>query len=194
MSRMARAGLTTDRLIQAAADLADEIGFANVTVTALARGFGVKDASLYSHIKNAHDLRTGVARLALTELADQVAEALAGRAGRDALLAFANAYRDYAKRHPGRYEASRRGLDPETPAGDAARRHSDLTRALLRGYHLPEPAQTDAIRLLHSTFHGYVTLEAAGLFDHTPREVDASWHGALNALDALLKSWPPEPE
>ncbi len=54
----------------------------------MARRFGVKEASLYSHIKNAHDLKTQVALLALAELADEVAAAIAGRAGKDALVAF----------------------------------------------------------------------------------------------------------
>ncbi|MFD0887244.1 TetR family transcriptional regulator, partial [Streptosporangium algeriense] len=76
---MARAGVTVERLTRAAADLADEIGFESVTVSALARGFGVTDASLYSHIRNVRDLRTRVAILALTELADRAAAALAGR-------------------------------------------------------------------------------------------------------------------
>ena len=38
---MARAGLTVERLVQAAAELADEVGFDNLTVSALARRFGV---------------------------------------------------------------------------------------------------------------------------------------------------------
>ena len=49
---MARAGLTTDRIIAAASDLAHEVGFENVTLSALPRRFGVKDASLYAHIRN----------------------------------------------------------------------------------------------------------------------------------------------
>lgn len=190
---MARAGLTPDRVTLAAADLADEVGFENVTVSALARHFGVKDASLYSHIRNARDLRSRVALLALSELADRAAAALAGRAGRDALVAFATTYRDYARAHPGRYAATQQEL-PELPASTAvARRHADLTRALLRGYDLPEPAQTDALRLLHSTCHGYVTLETAGGFRHHPRDVDASWAAALDALDTALRHWPSTP-
>jgi AcrR family transcriptional regulator len=188
---MARAGLTAERLTQAAAELADEVGFENVTVSALARRFGVTDPSLYSHIKNAQDLRVRVAALALTELADRVAAALAGRAGKDALVSFANAYRTYAKEHPGRYRAMRTELDPETAAAAAARRHSEMTRAILRGYELTEPDQTDAIRLLHSTFHGYVSLETAGGFEHTPRDVEVSWSRTLDALDSLLRNWPP---
>ncbi|MFK3983352.1 TetR/AcrR family transcriptional regulator [Micromonospora sp. NPDC050397] len=188
---MARAGVTAERLTRAAADLADEVGFENVTVSALARSFGVKDASLYSHIRNAQDLRARVAVLALAELADLAAAALAGRAGKDALVAFANAYRDYAKEHPGRYAAMQVELDPETAEASAARRHSDMTRAILRGYQLSEPDQTDAVRLMHSTFHGYVSLERSGGFRHHPRAADASWSRSLDALDFLLANWPP---
>jgi AcrR family transcriptional regulator len=187
---MARAGLTAERLTVAAAELADEVGFDQVTVSALARRFGVKDASLYSHVKSAQDLRVRVAVLALAELADRVAAALAGRAGKDALVAFANAYRDYAKEHPGRYAAAQLQLDAETLAASAARRHADMTRAILRGYALAEPDQTDAIRLLHGTFHGFVSLETAGGFSTHPRDVDASWSRALDALHAALENWP----
>ena len=185
---MARAGLTADRLTQAAAELADEVGFENVTVSALARHFGVKDASLYSHIRNAHDLRVRLAVLALAELADRVSLALAGRSGKDALVAFATAYRTYAREHPGRYAATQMALDPA--ATSAASKHAEMTRAILRGYDLWEPDQTDAVRLLHSTFHGYVSLERAGAFHSHPRGVEASWLRSLDALDSLLRTWP----
>lgn len=187
---MPRVGMTADRLTQAAAELADEIGFDNVTVSALARHFGVKDASLYSHIKNARDLRARVAALALTELADLVAAAMAGRAGKDALFAFANSYRDYAKQHPGRYAAMQQDLDADGPAAAPAHRHADLTRSILHAYQLSKNAQTDAIRLLGATLHGYITLELTGSFRHTPRSADLSWVAALTALHATLINWP----
>lgn len=186
---MARVGMTAERLTRAAADLADEVGFENVTVAALARGFGVKDASLYSHIRNAEDLRVRVALLALAELADRVAAALAGRAGREALVAFAGAYRAYAKEHPGRYAAARLPLDPATAAASAGPRHTEMTRALLRAYDLPEDEETHAVRLLHSTFHGYVSLERTGGFDHSGR-VEESWDRVLDVLDSTLRHWP----
>src|SRR4051794_29460510 len=101
-----RAGLTTERVVRAGAELADEVGFEQATPAALARRVGVKTASLYSHVRNAHDLKTRIALLALEELADRVSAAVAGRAGKDALAAFANAYRDYALEHPGRFAAA----------------------------------------------------------------------------------------
>ncbi|MFI8240201.1 TetR/AcrR family transcriptional regulator [Streptomyces sp. NPDC085866] len=187
---MVRAGLTAERLVRAGAELADEVGFEQVTVSALARRFDVKVASLYSHLKNSQELKTGIALLALEELADRAADALAGRAGKDALQAFANVYRDYAQEHPGRYEAARFRLDPEAAAASAGGRHAQMTRAILRGYDLTEPDQTHAVRLLGSVFHGYVSLESAGGFSHSAPDSQESWTRILDALDALLRNWP----
>lgn len=187
---MARAGLTPDRLARAGAELADEVGFDQVTVSALARRFDVKVASLYSHVKNSQDLKTRIALLALEELADRGATALAGRAGKDALAALANVYRDYAREHPGRYAAARLRLDPATAAASAGARHSGMTRAILRGYDLTEPDQTHAVRLLGSVFHGYVSLELGGGFSHSAPDSQESWTRILDALDALLRNWP----
>lgn len=190
---MARAGLTPQRLTQAGADLADEVGFDQITVSALARHFDVKVASLYSHVKNSHDLKTRIALLALEELADRGTTALAGRAGKDALTALADVYRDYAHEHPGRYAATQLRLTPEAAAASAGTRHAQMTRAILRGYDLKEPAQTHAVRLLGSTFHGYITLELSGAFDHSPPTPQETWPQILQALDTLLRNWPTPP-
>ncbi|MED7948915.1 TetR/AcrR family transcriptional regulator [Streptomyces sp. BE20] len=185
---MARVGLTAERLTLAGAELADEVGFEHVTVSELARRFDVKVASLYSHVRNSHDLKTRIALFALEELADRAADAVAGRAGKDALAAFADAYRDYARQHPGRYDAARFRLDPQTAAASAGVRHARMTRAILRGYDLDEPDQTHAIRMLGSVFHGYVSLEAAGGFSHTAVDPQVSWDWIIDSLDTLLRT------
>jgi len=187
---MARAGLTPERVIAAAADLADTDGFDTVSMSAVARIFGVKDASLYTHVRSLQELRSGVAVLSLAELADQVGAALAGRAGRDALVAFANAYRSYALNHPGRYAATQMQLEPDVAERSAAARHAAMTRAILRGYALNEPDETDAVRLLHSTFHGYVLLERGGGFSRGTRSSSDSWDRALEVLHSTLSNWP----
>ncbi|OUC92294.1 TetR/AcrR family transcriptional regulator [Streptosporangium minutum] len=190
---MARAGLTAERVTEAAADLADAVGFENITVSALARSFGVKDASLYSHVRNLRDLRERVALLAAGELADRIAAAVAGRAGKEAMVAFANAYRNYALAHPGRYAATQAvQLDPAALARSTVyARTIELTHAMLRAYRLAEPDLTDAGRLLRSAFHGYITLEANGGFSHS-RAVQRSWERALDGLHLLLENWPAE--
>lgn len=186
---MARAGLTTDRVVTAAADLADSIGFGEVTISALARGFGVKDASLYSHVKNLADLRTRVALRAAEEFIDRIEAAVAGRAGQDALTAFADAYRTFAVDHPGRYAATQYRVAPEIVAASPAyHRTLHTTSAMLRAYGLTDPALTDAVRLLRSTFHGFATLEAEGGFE-APRPVQTSWERAVEGLHFLLTHW-----
>ncbi|PKV83612.1 TetR/AcrR family transcriptional regulator [Streptomyces sp. TLI_146] len=187
---MGRVGLSTERLTRAGAELADEVGFEQVTVSALARQFDVKVASLYSHVKNSQDLKTRIALLALEELADRGADALAGRAGKDALAALANVYRDYAREHPGRYAAAQLRLTPEAAAASAGGRHAQMIRAILRGYDLSEPDQTHAVRLLGSVFHGYITLELGGGFSHSAPDTQQTWTRILDALDALLRNWP----
>jgi AcrR family transcriptional regulator len=187
---MARAGLTADRLAAAAAELADEVGFDNVSLSALARRFGVKDASLYSHVRNLQDLRTRVALLVGGEMIDRIAAAVAGRAGKDALVAFADAYRAYALEHPGRYAATQIRLDQALVADSPAlRRTADITYGVLRAYGLEEPDLTDAVRLLRSTFHGYCSLESTGAFG-APRDVRESWERAVDALHVALVNWP----
>ncbi|MGA5580125.1 TetR/AcrR family transcriptional regulator [Streptomyces thermodiastaticus] len=189
---MPRAGLTVERIVAAAAELADEEGFENVTVSGVARRFGVKDASLYSHIKNLRELRTRLALFAGAEMTERIADAVAGRAGKDALAAFAGAYREYALRHPGRYAATRTRLDPSLAADSPAlRRTAEITYGMLRAYGLDEPDLTDAVRLLRSTFHGYCALEAADGFT-APRDVRASWDKAVEALHITLLNWPRE--
>ncbi|MFI1047724.1 TetR/AcrR family transcriptional regulator [Streptomyces griseoruber] len=189
---MPRAGLTADRLVAAAAELADEAGSDGVTISALARRFGVKDASLYSHVKNLKDLRTRLALFVGGEMIDRIAPAVAGLAGKDALAAFAGAYREYALQHPGRYAAAQIRIDQDIAVDSAAmRRTAEITHGMLRAYGLAEPDLTDAVRLLRSTFHGYCALEAGGSFG-APRDVQRSWEKAIDALHTALTHWPRE--
>jgi AcrR family transcriptional regulator len=189
---VARAGLTTDRVTLAGAELADEVGLDHVTMSAVARRLGVKDASLYVHVRGLEDLRGRIALLAADEKTIRIAEATAGRAGKDALTAFANAYRTYAHDHPGRYTATQIPIqiDPELLAQAAGpRRAVDLTYGMLRAYALREPDLTDAVRLVRSTLHGFVSLEAAGGFAHE-RPAQDSWGRCLEALHNALEHWP----
>ncbi|MFG2600154.1 TetR/AcrR family transcriptional regulator [Streptomyces sp. NPDC048462] len=193
---MARAGLTVERVTIAGAELADEAGLERVTMSQVARRLGVKDASLYTHVRGLDDLRGRIALLAADEKTMRIAEATAGRAGRDALVAFADAWREYAHEHPGRYTATQTPMeiDPELAAkAPGPRRAVELTYGMLRGYGLAEPDLTDAVRLLRSTFHGFVALEASGGFGHA-RSPQDSWVRALDALHTLLEHWPPARE
>jgi AcrR family transcriptional regulator len=183
---MVRAGLSHERLIQAGARLADEAGFEAVTPSALARHFDVRVASLYSHLDGANALRTGIALHSLDLLAERIGVAIAGRSGKEALIALADAHRDFARAHPGLFAAARHPLDGEAAARSGGPRIVQATRAVLRGYRLDEPAETHAVRLLGSVFLGFTTLEMAGGFAHSQPSSEASWQATLDALHAML--------
>ncbi|WP_327309311.1 WHG domain-containing protein [Streptomyces sp. NBC_01298] len=182
-------GLTAEKVTVVGAEVADDVGLHRLTMAQVARRLGVQDASLYAHVRSLEDLRGRIALLAADEKTLLIAEATAGLAGKDALFAFANAWREYAHKHPGRYAATQAPgrIDPELAAKAAGPgRAIALTYGMLRGYGLAEPDLTDAARLLRSTFHGFVALEASGGFAHA-REPQASWLWSLDALHHLLR-------
>ncbi|MFF3212496.1 TetR/AcrR family transcriptional regulator [Streptomyces sp. NPDC002886] len=186
---MVRMGLTAEKVTGVGAEVADDVGLHRLTMAQVARRLGVQDASLYAHVRSLEDLRGRIALLAADEKTLLIAEATAGLAGKDALFAFANAWREYAHKYPGRYAATQAPgkIDPELAAKAAGpRRAIALTYGMLRGYGLAEPDLTDAARLLRSTFHGFVALEASGGFAHA-REPQASWLWSLESLHHLLR-------
>ncbi|MGI5151663.1 TetR/AcrR family transcriptional regulator [Plantactinospora sp. CA-294935] len=189
---MGRANLTPAVVIAAAAELADRDGFDTITLSALARRFGVQTASLYSHVRDRSALLDGVHELALGELADRIAMAIGGRSGRDALIALADAHRDYARRFPGRWTALQRPAAASTVDSDAAGHLVRLTLAMLRGYQLPETELVHATRLLGATINGFLALEANGGFGHREPSPEVSWRRALDALDTVFRDWSTE--
>ncbi|GAA3272277.1 MULTISPECIES: TetR/AcrR family transcriptional regulator [Dactylosporangium] len=185
---MVRAGLSRAHVCTAALELADEVGIDHVTMTALARRLGVAVPSLYEHVRGMPDLLDAVGALATDELATLLGEALQGRAGRPALMAYGTAYRGWVVAHPGRYAATVRPLNDADGAAAQARIVSGCA-ALLRGYGLEEDRAVDAVRFVYSTMHGFTHLETDGGFHHA-RRLDASWTLVLEAIDRALSTWP----
>ncbi|SNY47157.1 TetR/AcrR family transcriptional regulator [Paractinoplanes atraurantiacus] len=190
---MPRQGLTTERVATAAAEMADTLGLDRLTVAAVARHFGVADASLYGHVRNREALLHQVAVRAAALFADRLSIAVAGRSGRDALGGFADAYRAFAVSHPGQYAATNLQLPPDIGLNSAGHvRLIDVSYATLRGYGLVEPALTDGLRLVRSTLHGFATLEASGGFGH-PRDLNMSFHSIVDDLHVALERKPHDP-
>ncbi|MFC7530947.1 TetR/AcrR family transcriptional regulator [Actinoplanes sp. GCM10030250] len=186
--------LTSAAVIADAATLADEDGFGAVTLSAVARRLGVKAPSLYSHVRDREALLDGVTALALGELAGRIGAAIAGRAGRLALSGFATAHREYARDAPGRWQSLQRRAGESAVRSDAARQVVVLTRAVLRGYPVPEDQHVHAVRVLGATINGYLALERIGGFDHSEPSPEVSWRKTVDALDALLNAWPLDSE
>jgi AcrR family transcriptional regulator len=176
-------------VVAAAAELADEVGWEQLTLAGLAARLGVRLPSLYKHIDSLDGLRRDVAVRAVTELGAALGSAAVGRAGSDALSALAAAYREFALRHPGRYAATVRapaGGDAEHAA--AAESVLRVVLAVLAGYGLSGPDAIDATRGLRAALHGFAALELGGGFG-LPVDVDRSFARLVTGFDAALHSW-----
>lgn len=183
-----RKGLTRDRVVATAAEVADEVGWDRLTLAAVAQHLGVALPSLYKHVNGLDDLRSGIAAVALDELADAISAAAVGRSGLDALQAMAGAYRDYALAAPGRYAATLRAASADDePHRAAADRVLQVVSGVLREYALDGDDMIDAIRAVRSALHGFVDLELAGGFG-LPRDTDQSLHRLVTALDSAFRS------
>lgn len=186
---MPRAGLTPGKVIAEAADVADAGGWDALSLAAVAARFGVKLPSLYKHVASVAALREGVATLATRELADAMSDAALGRAQGDALTAVAHAYRDYAKRHPGRYAATVAApRDDATEHLAAAATAVRVVSATIAGYGLAGEDAIHAIRAVRAALHGFVSLEVGGGFG-LPEDVGVSFDRLVNGLSITITCW-----
>jgi AcrR family transcriptional regulator len=183
-----RAGLTAGEVVRVAADIADETGFANVTLGLVAERLGVRAPSLYKHVDGLADLQHRIATLAMTEFGDIASDAAAGLAGRDALAALASALRSYVTAHPGRYAATigAEFTGPDDPLLKAGTRVIELIGAVLRGYRIDEALIVHAIRSVRCTLHGWAVLQAVNGFQWSG-DLDVSFEALIDFMDSGLR-------
>jgi len=186
---MPRAGLATGDVVAAAASLADQAGFDNLTMGLVAERLGIRPPSLYKHVTDLADLQHRVATLAMTELGDAVRDATQGRAGLDALSALLIATRAYVAAHPGRYTATvgARFTGEDDPLYAATARILASIAAVLRGYGIAEEEMDHAIRTIRCTVHGFAMLQASDGFQWTG-EPDDSFDWMIQFIDHGLRA------
>jgi AcrR family transcriptional regulator len=185
---MPRAGLTPDAVVDAAAAVADAEGLEALSLARVAAAVRVRTPSLYAHVDGLADLRRRLGMRGARDLAALLRDAAVGRARGDALRAAADAYRAYAREHPGTYAAAQRAPDPgDEGARVAAAEAVDVLLALLAGYGLTGSDAIHAVRVVRSALHGFVTLEAAGGFA-LAEDVDQSFARLVDLLDRGLAS------
>ena len=185
---MPRAGLTAADVVQAAADIADERGYQQLTIGLVAARLGIRAPSVYKHVSGLAELQHQLAARAMAELGDAVATAVAGRAGRDALAGLARACRDYVVANHGRYAATvgAEFAGPGDPLLTASTRVIELIAAVLRGYRIPEPDLVHAIRTVRCVLHGWCMLQLTNAFQWSG-DVERSFEQLIIFMDNGLR-------
>lgn len=186
---MPRAGLNRDRLAEEAAVMADEVGLNRLTLAALAGRLNVRQPSLYKHIDSMAGLHRDIAVHAKRDLGEVLARASVGRSGAEAISAMSHAYRDWALKHPARYEASNLMPAPGDLEDEAVSLAAiQVIADVLTAYHLEGDDAVDAIRAFRSTLHGFVSYETAGAFRWSA-DVNRSFERLVRGFIAALTQW-----
>ena len=179
---MPRMGLDAERVVDAAAGIADAEGLEAVTLARVAGELGVRAPSLYNHVDGRDDVLRAIAVRGVRELTSALREAAVGRSSADALTAAARAYRAYARAHPGRYAATvaapTRGDEEHRAAASEA---VDVMLAVMRAWDLEGDDAIHAVRAFRSAVHGFVAIEAADGFGMAV-DVDASFDRLVATL------------
>jgi AcrR family transcriptional regulator len=175
--RHLRQRVDRERLIEAAAEIANRDGLDGLSMTALATALGVRTPSLYSHVEGIADVKRLLALYGLALIEEQLTRAALGKAAEDAARAMFHAHRAFATGNPGVYAATL----PTPPAEDREWNEAkDCVAATiltaLEGYGFSRIEKIHAMRGLRSLAHGFASLEMSGaLKNPVDRQESYDW-------------------
>lgn len=180
------AGLTRAAVIAEAAALVDEIGIDALTLAALAQRLHVRSPSLYAHIEGLEGLRRDLSLMAVQRLGEKIRSSVLARSGRDALFAVANAYREFAREHPGLYSVTIHDPGNDEEMRQANMRAAEALTAVLESFGAKGDDVVHLYRALWGAVHGFVTLEASGVMA-LPVPTDESFDRLIDLFAVQLE-------
>lgn len=188
---MVRVPLDQDRVVDAAAAIADTEGLDALTLTRVAKELGVRQPALYRHVESYQDLLRLLSLRGREQLAAALGEAAIGVSGDEAVGEVGRAWRTAVMANPGLYEAT----DRYPCAGDeeleeAVERIVGIIAQALAGFDLDDDHRVHAARALRSAFHGFCHLEAGDGHPH-PHELDDTFDGLIELLCAGIRAQTP---
>ena len=170
-ARAQRVAERRQQILDAARAMAEADGWTAVTSRRLADAIGYTQPVLYGHFPGGKtEIMRTVALGGFTELATATRAAMGRKTGQEAVTAIANAYLDFASKHPSLYEAMF-----QLPI-DARFAQADAETELRSGFEALSAALNDdgtATEVLWSALHGMSLLERAGrmLPEHRPNRI-----------------------
>ncbi|MGI9603654.1 MAG: TetR-like C-terminal domain-containing protein [Acidimicrobiales bacterium] len=185
---MARQPLDTDRVVDAAAAVADREGIDSVTLTRVADELGVRQPALYRHVDSYQDLMRHLGLRGREYLGVALADAAIGVSGDDAVAAVGHSWRQMVIDHPGLYAATDRSpCAGDAELEDAVDRIVDIIAQSLAGFDLDDDHRVHAARALRSAFHGFAHLESGDGHPH-PHDLDDTFDDMIELLCAGIRS------
>ena len=160
-----RVSLDMQTIVQVAADWIDRNGLESLSLASLAQQLGIRSPSLYNHITGLPGLRTEIAIHGCDRLNSVLTRAAVGRSGDVAVRSIAQTYLDFARTHPGLYEAVERITAPEDPRWrQATETLVNTVVQVFQHYGISDEEAIHAVRGFRSLVHGFSSLEQNGGF------------------------------
>ena len=156
-----RTPLTTERVLQAAVELADREGVGSLSMRRLARELGVEAMSLYHHVAGKQALLDGMVDIVFGEIELPSDEA----DWKTAMRRRAVSAREVLARHPWAIAL----MESRRTPGPANLRHHDAVLGCLRRAGFPVALTAHAYSILDAYIYGFALQEASLPFD-TPEE------------------------
>ncbi|KHF37924.1 TetR/AcrR family transcriptional regulator [Halalkalibacter okhensis] len=184
-----RIGLNLYTILQAATEVADEDGLESLTITTLANKLTIKPPSLYNHVKGLQDLKNKLALYGMQQLYKELNLATEGIAhGEKAIKKLAISYINFARNHPGLYEATLAAPDlSNIELQTEANKIVELTLECLSSYHFEHGQALHIVRGLRSVIHGFASLEQKGGFG-LPFDINISLELLIDTYLAGIRS------
>lgn len=98
-------GLTREKVIEKAGELANEQGLNSVTITNLANYLGIKKPSLYHHIRDQEDILSGIMIYGWEKVSNEICPDIITEDAKKAINELSHKIFNYAIANPGIFEA-----------------------------------------------------------------------------------------
>ena len=178
-----KVGLDKKTIIEAAANMADEKGIANVTLKVLANELGVKSPSLYKHFSGGLDeLNKELMLYGWQLLENEITRAAIGKAKDDAIIAICYAYRNFVTQHKGVFEAMQwYNMYQSEEHLQASQGTISILFQVLEAYGVTDEQKVHIGRLLRGFLQGFSTIESHGGFGN-PTPLNDTFGFALKTI------------
>lgn len=182
-SSQMKTGLDKDKIIEMAANIADEKGIANVTLKVLATELGIKSPSLYKHFSGGLDeLNKELMLYGWRSLETEITKAAIGKSKDDAIISICHVYRDFASRHKGLFEAMQwYNMYQSEEHLQATSGTVSILFQVLEAYGLSEEQKVHIVRMLRGFLQGFSTIESHGGYGN-PTPLDDTFDFALKTI------------
>ena len=191
-----KAGLNKEKIIEAAANMADKKGISNVTLKVLAAELGIKPPSLYKHFHGGLDeLNKELMLYGWRSLELEITRAAIGKAKDDAIIAICHAYRDFVTAHKGLFEAMQwYNMYQSEEHLQATEATVSVIFQVLEAYKLAKEQKVHIVRMVRAFLQGFLSIESHGGYGNSEpsnESFDFSLKIILNGI-ANLRGGPAE--